>query len=211
MAEKRVTEIIRCLKKAYPGVKVSLNFSNPMEILVATILSAQCTDAMVNRVTEKLFRKYRTVSQYADAEQGEMERFVHGCGFYRNKAANIIKAARMIRERFKGKVPDKMDELLELPGVARKTANVVLGNAYGIVEGIVVDTHVIRIARRLGLTRQEDPVKIEKDLMAVVPRKDWFVFPLLIQKLGREVCTGRPNHAACTLRSICPGSDLEIH
>lgn len=183
-----------------------------MEILVATILSAQCTDERVNQVTATLFKKYRTVAQYAHADRQEFEQDIHSCGFYRNKAANIIGAAKMIEERFKGKVPDTMDEILELPGVARKTANVVLGNAYGVVEGIAVDTHVIRVARRLGLTRNEDPGKIERDLMAIVPRADWFVFPLLIQKLGREVCkAAKPGHPTCVLRDICPSSDIIHH
>ncbi|MHB9156117.1 MAG: endonuclease III [Endomicrobiales bacterium] len=202
-----VLEIIKRLKKACPGIKTPLHFSNPMEILVATILSAQCTDERVNRVTESLFKKYRTVSDYAQAEARELEQDIRPTGFFRNKAANIIASARLIRKKFGGRVPSSMESILELPGVARKTANVVLGNAYGVVEGIAVDTHVRRVTQRLGLTRNDSPEKIEQDLMKTVPRKDWFVFPLLIQRLGREVCrAARPEHGICVLRDICPSA-----
>jgi len=207
--DKRVNEIIRRLKKRYPGAKTALNFSSPLEILVATILSAQCTDARVNAVTEKLFKKYRAAQNYVSAPAGELEQDIRSTGFYRSKANNIMGAARKILEQFDGNVPDDMDKLLSLPGVARKTANVVLGNAFGKVEGIVVDTHVIRLSRRLGLTVNDDPVKIERDLMKIVPRNEWFHFAHLLQALGRGVCVARsPRHGDCALKDICPSADI---
>ncbi|OGS17359.1 MAG: endonuclease III [Elusimicrobia bacterium RIFOXYA2_FULL_50_26] len=205
--DKRVNEIIKRLKKQYPGAKTALKFSNPLEILVATILSAQCTDARVNAVTEKLFKKYRVAQDYASVTVGELEQDIRSTGFYRSKAKNIAGAARRIVEEFNGKVPDDMDKLLSLPGVARKTANVVLGNAFGKVEGIVVDTHVIRLSNRLGLTSNDDPVKIEQDLMKIVPRSKWFHFAHFLQALGRDVCVARnPRHSDCVLKDICPGA-----
>lgn len=205
----RVLEIIQRLKKAYPDARIALKYSSPMELLVATILSAQCTDERVNMVTGTLFQKYRTPADFAGADIREMEQAVRPTGFFRNKASNIIKAAKVIQERFNGRVPSNMEEILGLPGVARKTANVVLGNAYGVVEGIVVDTHVKRLAERLGLSRNTAPEKIEQDLMSIVPRKDWFAFPYLLQQHGREVCVARkPRHEACVLRDICPSADI---
>lgn len=206
----RTIEIIRRLKKAYPGAKIALNFTTPMEILVATILSAQCTDERVNKVTKQLFRKYHTPADYANADPGELEQEIRSTGFYHNKAKNIIGAARMIMDRFGGKVPDTMENILMLPGVARKTANIVLGNAYGVVEGIAVDTHVRRVTQRLGLTANEQPEKIEQDLVLLVPRSEWLRFSYLIQTLGRDACAARKAyHPRCALRDICPTAAAE--
>ena len=209
MNAEKASEIVRRLKKAYPGAKIALRHSNPLELLVATILSAQCTDKRVDIVTEKLFKKYRTVSDYASADIGEFEQEIRSTGFFRNKAKNIIASARMIRDGFGGKVPSNMEDILRLPGVARKTANIVLGNAYGVVEGIAVDTHVIRLSQRLGMTKNEDPVKIEADLMKIVQRRDWLVFSYLLQSHGRAVCTARkPGHDLCVLSDICPSRNI---
>jgi endonuclease-3 len=207
--QKRTKEIIKRLRRAYPDAKCALNYSTPLELLVATILSAQCTDERVNRVTPELFRKYRNCDAYADAEATELERDIHSTGFFRNKAKSIQGAARAIRERFGGRVPETMEELLTLPGVARKTANVVLGNAYGTAAGVVVDTHVSRLTQRLGLTSQEQPEKIERDLMALVPRKDWVDFAHLLIAHGRAVCKARaPLCSECVLEQLCPSAHL---
>ena len=201
--------IIRKLKKAYPSAGMALNHSNPLELLVATILSAQCTDKRVNIVTKKLFKKYVTLSDYASASQKEFEQDIHSTGFFRNKAKNIISSAKLIRDVFGGKVPSSMSEILTLPGVARKTANIVLGNAYGVVEGIAVDTHVIRLSRLLGMSKNSDPVKIERELMKTLPKKEWMNTSYLLQMHGREVCNARkPKHQLCVLRSLCPSSKL---
>jgi endonuclease III len=205
--QKRTKEIIKRLRRAYPDAKCSLNYSTPLELLVATILSAQCTDERVNRVTPELFRKYRNCDDYADAEAAELERDIHSTGFFRNKAKSIQGAARAIRERFGGRVPETMEELLTLPGVARKTANVVLGNAYGTASGVVVDTHVSRLTQRLGLTAHEQPEKIERDLMALVPRKDWVAFSHLLIAHGRAICKARtPLCSECVLEQLCPSA-----
>ena len=197
--------IIKRLKKTYPNARIALDHSCPMELLVATILSAQCTDKRVNIVTKDLFRKYKSVSDYANANIHALEQDIRSTGFYRNKAKNIINAAKMILGTYNGKVPRTMEEILELPGVARKTANIVLGNAYGVVVGIAVDTHVRRVSQRLGLTENEDPVKIEQDLMKLVPEKDWFVFSYLFQSLGRDACVARnPRCPRCVLNDLCP-------
>lgn len=202
-------EVVRRLKKAYPDVKVPLHYRTPLQLLVATILSAQCTDERVNKVTEPLFKKYPSAEAFARADREQLEQDIRSTGFYRNKAKNIIGAAQMITAEFGGEVPRDMAELLRLPGVARKTANVVLGHAYGIVEGIVVDTHVLRVTKRLGLTVNEDAVKVEQDLMKVIPRSEWLMFSLRIQALGRQVCRAlKPDHASCVLRDICPSSDI---
>lgn len=204
----RAEEIISRLKEAYPGARIALRHSNPMELLAATILSAQCTDERVNIVTKELFRKYKNVRDYAEADIRTLEQDVRSTGFYHNKARNIKNSARMIIEKFGGSVPRTMEEILLLPGVARKTANIVLGNAYGVVEGIAVDTHVRRCCQRLGLTRNEDPVKIERDLMKAVPRKDWFSFSYLIQSMGRDTCRARkPDCPRCALRTLCPTAE----
>ncbi len=206
--KKYTAEIIKILNKEYAGVDIALNFSTPYELLFATILSAQCTDERVNKVTQRLFKKYKTLKDYADADLSEFENDIHSTGFFRNKAKNIINSAKIILNKYGGKVPDTMEELIELPGVARKTANIVMGSAYGKYEGIAVDTHVIRISNLLKLTKHEDPVKIEKDLMACAPQKDWYNFSFLIQTLGRRVCKARnPNHAVCPLNKICPSAD----
>lgn len=201
---KNIKKIIQLLQKEYPNAKIALKFSNPLEILVATILSAQCTDERVNKVTAELFKKYKTVDDYANADIKKFEQEIKSTGFYKMKAKNIINAAKMIKEKFAGKVPDNMEDLLKLPGVARKTANVVLGNAYGKVEGIVVDTHVRRLSFRIGLTKNTDPNKIEQDLMKIVPKDKWFIFPYLLIDHGRKVCTARkPLCDKCVIEKYC--------
>ena len=180
-----------------------VRYSNNWELVVAVVLSAQCTDKKVNEVTEKLFKKYRTLDDYADADPKEFEKDIHATGFFRNKTKNILAAANMIRDDFGGKIPRTMEELLLVPGVARKTANIVLGNAYGIVEGIAVDTHVIRLSRLLGLTDHADAVTIERDLMQILPKKEWFAFTYRLIDYGRKYCTARRHdHAACPLSKI---------
>ncbi len=204
---EQVQAIIAELRRLYPDAKCSLNFSNPLELLVATQLSAQCTDERVNIVTESLFQKYRSVEDYATVSQEEFEQDIKSTGFYRNKAKNIRAAARRIITDFGGEVPRTMEELLTLPGVARKTANVVLGNAFGIVEGFVVDTHIGRLARRFGWTTNEDPVKVEQDLMKIVPRADWLDLSHLMIYHGRAICQARgPLCEQCTLVNLCPSA-----
>lgn len=205
----RANEIIARLHKEYPRARTALKFTNAMQMLASTILSAQCTDERVNKVTEGLFKKYRTARDFAKANLKTFENEIRSTGFYRNKSKNIINSARIIVEKFKGRVPDSMEELLTLPGVARKTANVVLHNAYGKVEGIVVDTHVRRLSLRLGLTDFDDPEKIEKDLMKLLPRAKWGAISYLLIDHGRKICQARkPNHAECVLRDICPSRDI---
>lgn len=207
--KKLVREIIKRLKKKYPNPRVALNFSNPFELLVATILSAQTTDAHVNKVTEGLFKKYRTVKDYAETPIEKLEKDVSSINFYRNKAKNIKASAKIIIERFNSQVPKKMDELLSLPGVARKTANIILSNAYGINEGIAVDTHVKRLSQRLGLSENEDPVKIEKDLMEITPKEEWGNLAHLLILHGRMICQAKkPDHDNCVLSDICPSRDI---
>ena len=209
--KRRARRIVRLLKKEYPEARCSLNHSNPLELLVATILSAQCTDERVNLVTAELFRKYRTAEDYAGAPAAELERDIHSTGFFRNKAKAIQGACRLIAERHAGRVPRTMEELLELPGVARKTANVVLGNAYGIASGVVVDTHVSRLSQRLGLTAEEQPEKIERDLAALVPNSDWILLPHLLIAHGRKVCKARtPLCSECVLARLCPSAGIGI-
>jgi len=200
----KILDIIKLLKKAYPDAKIALNYSNPLELLIATMLSAQCTDERVNQVTKLLFKKYRTVEDYAKADLKELEADIRSTGFYHNKARNIKNSCIMIVEQFNSKVPDKMEDLLQLPGVARKTANIVLSNAYGVVEGIAVDTHVSRLAQRLGLTGKRDPEKIEEDLMNLVPRSEWFAFTYLLIDHGRKICHAKkPLCSECLLNKIC--------
>lgn len=207
--KEKILEILKRLKKEYPEPKTALKFSSPFELLVATVLSAQATDVLVNKVTEKLFKKYRTIKDYADVSLKEFQEDVRSINFYKNKAKNIQAAAKMIIEEFNGKVPKSMDELLKLPGVARKTANIILSNAYGINEGIAVDTHVKRLAQRLGLTRNEDPLKIEKDLMDITPQKEWGNLSHLLIFHGRKICQAKkPNHKDCILFDICPSKDI---
>ena len=201
----RAAGIVRGLKKLFPSAKISLHFSNNWELMVAVQLSAQCTDKKVNEVTAKLFKKYRTPDDYvrASASRRTVEKFeqdIKPTGFYRHKAKNILAAAKMVKEKFGGKIPRTMEEIMTLPGVARKTANVVLGNAHGVVQGIAVDTHVRRLTQKLGLTDHENPEKIERDLMAILPRKEWFSFTYRLIEYGRKYCPARPHdHARCPL------------
>jgi endonuclease-3 len=207
--KQRVRTIISRLKKAYPDAKCSLNHSSPFELLIATILSAQCTDERVNIVTADLFRKYRGCSDYVNADPSELQADIRSTGFFRNKTKSIQGASKVICEKYGGKVPNTMEELLALPGVARKTANVVLGNAFGIASGVVVDTHVARLSTRLGLTHQKQPEKIEKDLTELVQKKDWIDFPHLMIYHGRKVCKARgPLCAECVIEPLCPSSTL---
>ena len=198
------------MKRAYPDARCSLNHSNAFELLIATILSAQCTDARVNMVTEDLFRKYRKPEDYLKASEEELQEDIRTTGFFRNKTKSIQGTARALTEEYRGKVPRTMDELLELPGVARKTANVVLGNAFGIHAGVVVDTHVTRLSRRLALTSEKTAEKIEQDLIAIVPKKDWVIFPHLLIAHGRAICKARaPQCAECVVEKYCPSSYLK--
>jgi endonuclease-3 len=204
---ERVKEIIKLLKQEYPGAKIALEYSNPLELLVAVILSAQCTDKRVNEVTKTLFKKYKEPADYANVPLEELEQDIKPTGFYKNKAKNIQAATNMILEKFNGKIPNKMEDILKLPGVARKTANIVLGNAYGIVEGIAVDTHVKRLSQRLGLTKEKNADKIEEELMSVVPREDWFKFTYLLIDHGRAICQAKkPLCAKCILNQLCPSA-----
>lgn len=204
MARKaKAQKIVRALKKLFPTTGMALRYSNKWELVVAVVLSAQCTDKKVNEVTEKLFKKYKTLDDYADADPKEFEKDIRPTGFFRNKTKNILAAARMIRTDFNGEIPHTMEELVRVPGVARKTANIVLGNAYGIVEGVAVDTHVIRLSRLLGLTDHTDAVKIERDLMQILPKKEWFLFTHRLIDYGRKYCTARKHdHAQCPLYKI---------
>lgn len=208
--EKQAKEIIRILRKTYPDAHCALNHTNPFELLIATILSAQCTDERVNIVTADLFRNYRTPQDFVDLPQEELEEEIRSTGFFRNKAKNIKAACERIVTVYGGEVPQNMEDLLTLGGVARKTANVVLGNAFGIASGVVVDTHVKRLSNRLGLTTQKDPVKIEKDLEKLVPKKDWVMFPHWMIYHGRQVCNARkPDCDNCVLEKICPKVGVE--
>lgn len=229
--ETYVKNIIDLLTKAYPRAKIALTYHNSWELLVSVILSAQCTDIMVNKVTEHLFKKYRSLNDYIQAPQNDFEQDIKSTGFFRNKARNIINTARLIKEQYNGQVPKTMEELLKLPGVARKTANVILGNAYGIVEGIAVDTHVHRISQRLRIVnldliggknsiyfqrkntsvvdykKDADPNKIEQELMKIIPKEYWFRVTYLIIDHGRAICKSQnPQCADCVLRFLCPVS-----
>jgi endonuclease-3 len=201
------SEVIVRLKTEYPDARTELDWSNPLELLVATILSAQTTDVQVNRVTESLFSKYRTAEDYADSTPDELEEDIRPTGFYRNKARSLRGMASALVEEHGGEVPRTMSELVALPGVGRKTANVVLGNAFGVNEGIVVDTHVRRVSGRLGLTESRDPVKIEQELMRLVPEVDWTIFSHLLILHGRRTCKARkPDCPNCILNDICPSA-----
>lgn len=234
--KERASQVVSLLKISYPKARIVLRYKNSWELLVSVILSAQCTDVMVNKVTEKLFKKYPTFPDYLNADIGEFEQNIKSTGFYHNKAKNILAAAKLIQEKFKGELPRTMDEMLTIPGVARKTANVVLGNAYGVVVGIAVDTHVLRLSQRLRLVdldtiggkkilpfirpglqekpievldykKDADPVKIEQQLTEALPREDWFNFTYLLIDHGRAVCKAQnPNCPDCVLRVICPAS-----
>ncbi len=208
--KQRTKKIIGLLKREYPDAQCSLVHSSPLELLIATILSAQCTDERVNLVTSDLFRKYRAPEDYLKVVQTELETDIRSTGFYRNKAKAIQGACRIISAEHKGRVPDTIEELLLLPGVARKTANVVLGNAYGITSGVVVDTHVARLSERLKLSVEKQPEKIERDLMQLVPRKDWIHFSHLLIAHGRKTCKARtPLCAECVIEKLCPSSLLK--
>ena len=203
-------QIIKLLRKAYPDAHCALHHANPLELLIATILSAQCTDVRVNIVTATLFRKYRSAQDFINVAVTELEKDIQSTGFFRNKAKNIQGACKIIVEKYNGRVPETMEELLELPGVARKTANVVMGNAFGVASGIVVDTHVTRLANLLGLTETENAVKIEQDLIPLTPKKDWIMLPHLLIFHGRAVCIARrPRCSACVLEKLCPSSLLK--
>ena len=205
--KKRAIEIVERLKRMYPEAKIELNFKTPIQLIVAVILSAQCTDKRVNLVTPALFKKYKTLDDYVHADKKEFEAMIHATGFYHAKTKNILATAKLIKEKFGGCVPRTMQEILTLKGVARKTANVVLGNAYGIVEGIAVDTHVIRLSQRLGLSYFHQPEKIEKDLIMLVPKKDWLKSTYLIIEHGRAICTAKdPRCDLCPLKNICPSA-----
>jgi len=207
---ERAKKIVAGLKKLYPGAHCELDHGSAHELLFATILSAQCTDVRVNAVTRTLFKRYRSIDDYAAADPSELEGIIRSCGFYRMKARSIIETAMALRDVFGGKVPDEMDQLLTLRGVARKTANVILGNAFGKAEGVVVDTHMKRLSYRMGLTDEEDPVKVERDLMAVVPRKHWIFFSHAMILHGRRVCKAlSPACDACSLRRDCPQRGLD--
>jgi endonuclease-3 len=204
----RTRLILKTLDSSYPNAQCALIHTNPLELLIATILSAQCTDARVNLVTRDLFRKYRFPKDYADASSEALENDIRSTGFYHNKAKSIQGACRMILEKFRGSVPDTMEELLQLPGVARKTANVVLGVSFGKAEGIVVDTHVFRVSRRLDLTRSETPERIEDDLMRAIPRRRWISFSHQVILHGRQICKARkPLCLVCPLEKLCFAKD----
>ena len=206
-ATERIRPIIRLLRRRYPHPRTALEFANPLEILVATILAAQSTDKLVNTVTPALFGKYPTAEDFAKADRSEIETMIHSTGFFRNKAKSLIGAATRIVEAYGGRVPDTMGELVTLPGVARKTANIVLSSGFGKAEGIAVDTHARRVSQRLGLTKQDDPVKIERDLMALVPRRDWLDLNYLLVEHGRALCQARkPKCPACFLKRLCPSA-----
>ena len=206
--QERALEIVHGLKRMYPKAKCSLDFTNPFELLIATMLSAQSTDARVNIVTKSLFRKYPSAAVMAKASQPEMERDVKQTGFFRNKAKAVIAASKAIVEKHGGQVPDTMEELIALPGVGRKTANVVLSNAFKKPVGVVVDTHVARLAARLGLTANADAVKIEEDLMKLIPPKEWTAFSHRLIAHGRAICVARkPKCAECDLNELCPSAE----
>lgn len=208
--QQQANRVLDSLKREYTDAHCALNYTNPLELLIATILSAQCTDERVNIVTASLFRKYRNAEDFLAASQEELEQDLASINFYRNKTKSIRGACEMILQEYEGCVPQEMDKLIALPGVARKTANVVLGNAFGIASGVVVDTHVARVSQRLGLTEETLPEKIEKDLMELIPVEDWVLFPHLLISHGRAVCQARkPKCAECVLERICPSSLLK--
>lgn len=209
-AKRYARKVVRLLGKAYPDAACALEFQTPLELLVATILSAQCTDKRVNMVTRDLFRKYRSAADYARAKPAQLEKDIQSTGFFRNKAKSIRACAKALDEEHRGEVPRDLDTLVELPGIGRKTANVVLGTAYGLPTGVVVDTHVARISRRLGLTEQKDPNKIERDLMESVPKKEWIDFSHRLIHHGRQICAARkPKCDECPLGSVCPRIGVE--
>ncbi len=204
-AKRYAAQVVRLLGRRYPDASCSLDFRTPLELLVATILSAQCTDERVNRVTQGLFRRYPTADHYASASLSELEESIRSTGFFRNKARNIRDCCRALVQKYDGEVPEQIEQLTELPGIGRKTANVVLGTAFEVASGVVVDTHVARISRRLGLTEHKNPEKIEQDLTELIPKKEWIIFSHRMIRHGRDCCTARkPKCAECPLGSICP-------
>jgi len=206
--QERVEEIVKILRQNYPESRTTLKFKTPLQILVATILSAQCTDEKVNQITANLFKKYKTAADFAKANRKDFEEEIRSTGFFRNKARNIRNACQKIESDFSGNIPDNMNDLVSLPGVARKTANIVLSTAFQKAEGIAVDTHVRRLSWRLGLSKEKDPVKIEKDLMAIVPKSDWLDFNYMLLNHGRKVCQARkPDCAHCVLYKLCPSAE----
>jgi endonuclease III len=210
-ARERIGEIIRILAATYPASRTALHFANPLQILVATILAAQTTDETVNKVTPALFAKYPTAAALAAARRTTLENEIRSTGFFRNKTKSVIGAAKKIVSDYGGRVPDTMAELVTLPGVARKTANIVLSSGFGKAEGIAVDTHVRRLSQRLGLSRQTDPDKIERDLLALVPRQHWLDFNYMLVNHGRAVCRARdPQCPACPVRPLCPSARIFI-
>lgn len=203
----RINRILNILSKAYPNAKVALHFSNPLEMLVSTILSAQCTDERVNLVTKDLFKKYKTPEDYAKSEINELEAMIRSTGFYRSKAKNIRNACQIIVEKFDSKVPRTMNELTSLPGIGRKTANIILSNSYGVIEGIAVDTHVARVSKRLELTNAKEPDKIEQDLMKLIKKESWVSFTYQMIEHGRQICNARkPLCNQCLLKRLCPSA-----
>ncbi|MCW3983568.1 MAG: endonuclease III [Candidatus Bathyarchaeota archaeon] len=205
--KQRTQKILELLQKLYPNAKTALNYTNPLELLVATMLSAQTTDVRVNIVTQTLFKKYRTAQDYANASIKELEKDIHSTGFYHNKAKNLKACCQMLMEKFGGQVPKTMEELIQLPGVARKTANIVLYHGYGITAGVAVDTHVMRLSQRLGLTKEKDQNKIEQDLMAITPKDQWMPLTDVLIFHGRQVCMAKnPQCNACVLNKICPSA-----
>ncbi|HEK86080.1 MAG: endonuclease III [Candidatus Saccharicenans sp.] len=202
---ERVKKIIELLRKEYPETRTALHYRSPFELLIATILAAQCTDERVNKITPALFQKYPTVKDFAEAQPKELENDIRSTGFFRHKARNIIALAQKLLKEYGGQVPDSMDELVKLPGVARKTANIVLSSAFKKAEGIAVDTHVRRLVERLGLSKHTQPEKIENDLMAIVPKSDWLDFNYLLVDHGRKICQARkPRCLECVLKDLCP-------
>lgn len=209
-AKRHAARVVKLLAQTYPAAKCALNFRSPLELLIATILSAQCTDVRVNIVTNELFRKYRSAADYADADSRQLEAEIKSTGFFRSKAKSIQSACRRLVDEYDGQVPKDLEALVKLPGVGRKTANVVLGTAFGIASGVVVDTHVRRITKRLGLTTHKEPEKIERDLMAVLPRKEWVAFSHRLIHHGRRICIARrPKCDECTLNKVCPRVGVE--
>jgi endonuclease III len=210
-AKRHAARVAKLLAQTYPDAKCALNFHSPLELLIATILSAQCTDVRVNLVTKDLFRKYRSAADYAKAETKVLESEIKSTGFFRSKTKSIQAACRLLVDEHQGKVPNDLEALVKLPGVGRKTANVVLGTAFGIASGVVVDTHVRRLSKRLGLTTHNDPEKIERDLMAVLPSKEWVDFSHRLIHHGRRICVARrPKCDECTLNKVCPRIGVEI-
>lgn len=204
-AKDRIEDIIRILRKAYPKARTALRHNGPFQLLVSTILSAQCTDERVNKITPSLFKKYKTILSFAKAKQSGLEKEIHSAGFYKNKSKNIIGTSKKIVEDFRGRVPDNMEELLTLPGVARKTANIVLSSSFRKAEGIAVDTHVKRLSERIALSSERNPDKIEGDLMSIVPKADWLDFNYLLVNHGRAICIARrPLCPDCVIKHLCP-------